>query len=95
MAAEVSVQQKIIKYLKSKGCFVIKTHPQPGTPVGTPDIIFMKEGFWGAIECKASATAKWQPLQQETLEKFAKWSWARKLYPENLDDIIAELNKLL
>ena len=92
---ERQVQTKIVKYLKSKSCFVLKTHPGLGTPVGTPDILFFKEGFWGAIECKASKTAKWQPLQKETLEKFDKWSWAKRLYPENYDEIVRELDSIL
>lgn len=95
MGKEVSVQQKIIKYLKSKGCYVIKTHPGFGTPSGAPDVLFFKEGFYGAIECKASRTSKWQPLQKETLAKFDAWSYGRALYPENYDKIVAELETML
>ena len=81
--------------MRSKGCFVLKTHPGLGTPTGTPDILFMKEGFWGAIECKASKTAKWQPLQKETLDKMNAWSYGRAAYPANVDEIIAELDIIL
>lgn len=92
---EAKVQKRLVSYLRSKGCYVIKTKPGVGTPVGCPDIVFLKEGFWGTIECKASEKAAWQPLQKETLEKLASWSWARKVYPENLEATIAELETIL
>jgi Holliday junction resolvase len=92
---ETKVQSKIIKYLKSKGCYVIKTHPGLGTPTGCPDVVFMTEGFYGALECKASKNARFQPLQKETIEKLDDWSWAKVLYPENYDNVIAELDIIL
>lgn len=95
MGKEVSIQQKIIKYLKSKGCYVVKTHPGLGTPTGCPDILFFKEGFYGAIECKSSRTSAWQPLQKETIMKFHEWSWGRALYPENYQDVVDELDGIL
>lgn len=95
MGKEVSVQQKAIKYLKSKGCWVMKTHPGLGTPTGTSDIFFCKEGFYGWLECKASAKAPFRPLQREFIEKMDAWSFARAVYPENLDEVIAELDRIL
>lgn len=92
---EAATQSKIIKFLKHKGCYVIKTHPGLGTPTGCPDIIFMKEGFWGALEAKSAKNAKFQPLQKETIEKFAEWSYAKVLYPENLEEIKSELDIIL
>lgn len=93
--SEAKIQAEIIRYLKSKGCYVIKTKPGPGVPKGCLDIIFMLEGFWGSIEAKASEKAKSQILQPETLEKFNNWSWARKVYPENWAEIKAELEQIL
>ena len=92
---ERQVQEKLIKYLKSKGCYVIKTKPGPGTPVGCPDVLALYEGFWAAFECKASESAKFRPLQEATLAKFSVWSFARKVYPENLDSVIQELESIL
>ena len=69
MKKEATLQAKIIKYLKSKGCYVAKMQAGPGVPVGTADIFFCIEGFYGWIECKASKTAKFQPLQREFIEK--------------------------
>lgn len=96
MATEARIQAKLINYLKSKGCYVIKTRPgTPGIPTGCPDIIALYEGFWAVFECKASRTSSFQPLQKETLARLADWSYAYVVYPENYDDVIAELERML
>lgn len=95
MSAESNLQSKIRKYLKGKGCYVLVITGGPGIPDGCSDILFLLEGFWGAIEVKASPTAKWQPLQKETLEKFNAWSWARRVDPTNWLDVRAELELIL
>lgn len=92
---ESRLQSEVIKYLRSKGCYVIKTRPGAGTPLGCPDILFMLEGFWGAIEVKAGVRTPYKPLQLETLQKFNKWSWARRVDPYNWIDIKYELEKIL
>lgn len=85
---EAKLQTQIIKWLKSKGAYVIKTKPGPGTPVGCPDIIFLFEGAWGALEVKASKSAKWQTGQEATLNRLGGWSpFVWKVYPENWLDI--------
>lgn len=95
MSIESTLQSSVIKYLKSKGCYVIKTKPGAGTPTGCPDIIFLLEGFWGALEIKGSPKAPYKPLQKETLEKFGNWSWAKRVDPNDWLTIRAELEKIL
>lgn len=92
---ESRLQSEIRKYLKSKGCDVLIIKPQPGIPDGWEDITFFLEGFWGTIEVKASKTAPYRPLQKERLEKHSKWSWARGVYPENWQEVKAELEGIL
>jgi Holliday junction resolvase len=92
---ENQLQSKVLKWLRSKDAYVIKTQPGAGTPTGCPDIIFLKEGFWGCIEVKKSATAKFQPLQQLTIMKLQDWSYCRVVYPDNWDTIRAELQSML
>lgn len=92
--SESQLQAKIIKYLKEKGCYVIKTGGA-GTPVGCPDVVALTGYLWLAIEVKASSKAKFQPLQKETLEKLDGWSWARAVYPENWIEVKAELEEML
>lgn len=93
--SEASLQAKIVRYLKSKKCYVIKTTPGPGVPVGCPDIIFMKDGFWGGLEVKASKTSRFQPLQKDTIKLLNDMSYCRPVYPENWDDIKLELEAIL
>lgn len=92
---ESRLQTKIVKWLKDQGCWVMKTRPGPGTPVGTADIFFCKEGFYGWLEVKASRNAKVQPLQRSFVDKMAKWSYARFVYPENWGEVRTELERIL
>lgn len=89
---EQKLQREIIKWLKGRGAYVLKTRPGMGTPVGCPDIIFLFEGAWGAIECKASAKAGFNPGQKTTLAKLSSWcGFVYVAYPENWSGIKAEL----
>lgn len=92
---EAKTQKKLIQYLKRKGCYVIKTKPGPGTPVGCPDVIALYEGWWGAFEIKADAKSRFTPLQKDTIKKFNDWSMAWIVHSENIDDVISELNVVL
>lgn len=93
--SESSLQSEIIKYLRSRGCYVIKTRPGAGTPDGCPDILFLIEGFWGALEIKAKHNAPYQPLQKETLDKLSNWSYARRVDPECWWEVKLELEHIL
>jgi Holliday junction resolvase len=96
MMTEKKVQDAVIKMLKSKGCYVIKTHPGLGTPTGCPDIVFFKGSIYGVIECKKREDSPWQPLQHETLAKFKGWGvYSRVAHNDNLDSILIELKEIL
>lgn len=92
---EAKTQQRLIKYLKWKGCYVIKTKPGPGTPVGCPDVIALFEGWWGAFEVKGSAKSPFKPLQKETLDMLDQWSTVWVVHPGNIDKVILQLEKML
>lgn len=97
MSTESRLQADIRKYLKGKGCYVLKTRPDArgGAPTGCPDIIFMLEGFWGAIEVKASPSSPYRTLQKETLDKLDAWSFAKRVDPSNWPAVREELDRLL
>lgn len=95
MSRESELQTTISKWLKGRGCFVIKHNAGPGVPTGTPDLSFYCEGFYGFIEVKARKTSSFQPLQKERIAKLDKWSWAKVAYPENWEEIKAELESIL
>jgi Holliday junction resolvase len=95
LMSESKLQSELIKWLRSRGCFVFKVQAGPGVPTGTPDVFFCKEGFYGFCELKSSAKSKFQPLQKERLEKLHDWSWAKAVYPQNWQEIKIELDNLL
>ena len=92
---EKDFQAKVIKWLRSQGCIVLKQQMNATTRAGTPDILFLKEGFWGALEVKKSKNSSFRPGQKEMLKKMDEWSWAKAVYPENWDTIKAELQEIL
>lgn len=92
---EGKLQKEIIKFLKGKGCFVMKTTPGGGVPTGTADIFFCKEGFYGWIEVKKAKNATHQPGQDAFIAKMDDWSWARFANPSNWGEIKDELEEML
>ncbi len=91
---EAKLQAEIIKYLRSKHCFVMKCGGA-GVPTGTSDVFFCLEGFYGFIEVKRAEKAPFQPLQAEFLQKMDDWSWAKAVYPENWLEVRQELENML
>ena len=95
MTAEAALQTKVIKYLERKGAYVIKTGG-PGTPNGCPDVIGLFDGGGlVALEVKASKSAKFQPLQKQTIEKLNGMYFSKVVFPENWDEVKAELENYL
>lgn len=92
---EGRLQAEIARWLRGRGAFVIVTRPAPGTPAGCPDIIFLYEGAWGAIEVKREESAPFRPGQEPTLKRLGDWSpfvWVA--YPENWPSIKQQLTEL-
>lgn len=92
MKKESAFEKEVVKFLKSKGCDVFKMRY---APEGTPDRLFLKEGFWGMLEIKKSKNAPFRPLQPEKLAKYDDWSYAKAVYPENWLEIQVELEMML
>jgi len=92
--SESQFQAIVIKWLRSKGFWVMKCQVPPA-PTGTADVFFCYEGFYGWLECKQSKTSKFQPLQKEFITKMNDWSWAKVVYPSNWEEIKYELERLL
>ena len=93
---EAALQGKIIRWLKAKGCYVIKTQASPGTPTGCPDIIALfPGGGWAALEVKADEKARFQPLQKITVEKLNYMYYSRVVYENNWNRIKNELESII
>lgn len=89
---EKQLQSDAIKWLKSKGCYVIKHSAVAGVPVGCPDVSAYYDGAVIWLEFKSSEKAKFQPLQKETLEKLREWfAFVYVVTPANWGEIKALL----
>lgn len=92
---ESPVQAKVIKFLKDKGCWVMKVTPTPGVPTGTADVFFCKEGFYGWLECKANKNSKRRPGQPQFIKKMDEWGYAKFVHKDNWPEIQRELEWML
>lgn len=82
--------------LRKLGCTVFQNQGI-GVPRGFPDTsVLLPEGLTVFIEFKASKTAKFQPLQKEWIKKLTdRQYFAWVCYPENRDEIMNEIKRLL
>lgn len=92
---EAKFQAQVKKWLVSKGCEVFKMTPGSGIPDSTEDLLFLKEGFWGFLECKKSKDAKHRPGQDKTVARHNSMSYSAFCYPENWEEIKKELEVIL
>lgn len=92
---EKDLQAKIVKWLKSKGCIVLKYQQNATTRASVPDIIALKDGFWLAIEVKKAKNSPCRPGQREMVAKMDSMSYARIVWPENWPEIQKELGEML
>lgn len=95
MVKESSFQTKVAKWLRSKGCKVIKYNQNATTRAGIPDLMFFKAGFWGWLEVKKAKNAPKRPGQELNVKWANENSYGRFCYPENFDEIKAELGEML
>ena len=82
--------KKIICWLRSQKCVVIETK--------SPSIFFVKDGFWGAIEVKATKSSPFRPGQKAMVEKLDSMSWARVVWGgknSNWPEVQKELTEML
>ena len=81
MTLEKDFQKTVIKWLKSKGCIVLKYQQNATTIVGVSDVFFCKEGFYGFIECKKAKNSSLRPGQQAFINKVNEWSYGKIVWP--------------
>lgn len=92
---EATLQDSFIKWLKQHGCKAWKNKQDATTPIGRPDVVFFKEGFWGWAEMKKAKNAKKRPGQDENVKWAKENSWGEFVYPENYEAIKKELEVIL
>ena len=96
MTPEGKFKKKVCSELRKLGCTVLQYQQGVGTVKGFPDTIVIAEGITFFIEFKASKRAKFQPLQKEWIKKLTdRQYFAYVMYPENEEEIMAEIRRLL
>ena len=95
---EKDLQTQISKWLRSQGAVVLKYQQNATTRAATPDLIFLKDGFWGAIEVKKTKSSPFRPGQKDMLAKLDSMSWAKAVWGgknSNWPEVQAELKEML
>lgn len=95
MKKENDFQSKLKKELKEMfpGCIVTKL--DSGDIQGIPDLLILYKNKWATLENKRSENANHQPNQDYYVDKMNEMSFSRFIYPENKDEVLNELKKVL
>ena len=92
MALESVTQALIIKELEHQypGAVVLKT--DPSYIQGFPDLLFLQNSFWAALEVKRTEKSVWRRNQKYWVDRLDLLSFSRFIYPSNLDRVLDELD---
>ena len=88
---ESAFQAALIRELKDRfeGCVVLKNDPSHRQ--GIPDLTVLYNDRWATLECKRSESEHRQPNQDWWVEKMNNMSFSRFIFPENREQVLAEL----
>lgn len=94
---ESQFQSHLIKRIKSEfgedNVIVLKNDP---TYIqGIPDLTILGKKRWAMLECKRSKKASHQPNQDFYIAKAARLSYGKFIYPEDEDEIMDDLHRIL
>ncbi len=95
MVSESALQSSIIKELEHQypGAVVLKT--DPSYIQGFPDLLFLQNNFWAALEVKRAQFSPHRPNQGYWVDRLDRLSFSRFIYPANLETIFDELDDAL
>lgn len=93
MALESKFQKEFIDDLKElfPGCMVLKN--DSSYIQGIPDLTLFYQDKWATFECKRSKTAPSRPNQEYYVKKMNAMSFSRKVYPENKQEVLNDLQR--
>lgn len=74
------------------GCLIMKN--DSGYIQGIPDWTILYGDKWAVLEAKRDKDAAHQPNQDYYVEQLDNMSFSRFIYPENKDEVLAELRKI-
>lgn len=91
---ESEFQAFLIKRLKTMFPDAIILKNDPGYNQGIPDLLILLPNHqWAALECKRSANEPHRPNQDYYVNKMQSMSFARFIYPENMEEVLNELQQ--
>lgn len=88
---ENKFQANLIRELKNEfpECIVMKN--DSSYIQGVPDLLVLHKDKWASLEVKRSSNASHQPNQDYYVDKMNKMGFSRFVYPENKDNVMADL----
>ena len=91
---ESKFQKELIDEIKSRypGCIALKN--DSSYIQGFPDWTILHKDKWAVLEVKRERGARKQPNQEYYINKLDDMSLARFVYPENVDDVLNDLDNL-
>lgn len=90
---ENKFQASLIKRIKERFVDAIVLKNDPNYKQGIPDLLILHNGHWAALECKASENASFRPNQEYYIEKMNGMSFARVIFPENMEEVLDEMEQ--
>lgn len=92
---ESAFQKRLIDKLENlyPGCFILKN--DASYVQGVPDLVIFYRDRWAFLEVKASATSKTRPNQPYWVRKLNDMSYAAFIFPENQEEILHDLERVL
>ena len=92
---EKQFENKVKKYLASKGCWVLKTFSNGVQRAGVPDLLICCNGYFLGVEVK-SETGKPTELQEWNIRKIQEAGGiAMVLYPNQFEEFQQTIERLL
>ena len=93
MKKEGDFQADLIDSLKERfpGCIVVKNDAR--YLQGVPDLTILYNDKWATLEDKREKNAHHQPNQDYYGEKMNNMSFSRFVYPENVEEVLDELEQ--
>lgn len=93
MKKEGDFQADLIDSLKERfpGCIVVKNDAR--YLQGVPDLTILYNDKWATLEDKREKNAHHQPNQDYYVEKMNNMSFSRFVYPENVEEVLDELEQ--